>query len=263
VDAWPEGGRRAGCFEIAILQHSKRWGVSRWRAARYAFVLSIAIASVGCGFGFGGIYGPKRYPAGTIRTFTADDPTCRYNCRGWARWFPYKAFSVNRGLMTGFRRGVSWARLGEASLDGGRSADFHLTGYLSFFSLGAGYTTESGTITSAAGGTSTAGYKGLFIEPGIGVPIGPLYLGGMLAVIDGTTHQKLDGNISTNEADARGLRPGARAALGLFKVNIVTFKLTADFRYLITPDVMLFSGAGSTPTSFGGWSSVFSVIGMM
>lgn len=222
--------------------------------SRWLVLLGFLLSATGCGFGYGGIYGPKNYPAGSISTFTADDPFCRYSCSGTRTTSYYDAFTSRGGLLVGYRRGWSWASFGDRKIESGSSFDGHLTGYYSLFSLGVGYTSEGGTIEG-----DEVGYKGFFVEPGIGVALGPVYLAGTLAVISGTTHYKIDGNLSTQEADVTGFRPGGRVAIGVYTIAPVTFKVVADLRYLITPDVML----GAAPASFGGWSTVFGIMATM
>ncbi len=226
---------------------------------RIVLFVAAVLGVTGCGFGFGGIYGPKNYPAGTIATVVWDDPWCRFSCSGTRYTSRYDASTSKGGMLVGVRTGLSWARAGDAKIEDGRSTDGHLTGYYGLFSLGLGYTSDRGRLD----GTSDVGYSGFFIEPGVGISIGPLYTAFTLAVISGETSLKHDSNLSTARASGTGYRPGGRVALGLFTKDPVTFKLVVDVRYLMTPDSMLFGGGGASPESYGGWSAVFGIMATM
>ena len=56
-------------------------------------VLTAALAATGCGFGFGGVYGPKNYPAGTISLKHFTDPWCRYSCEYYTTSSSYDAMT--------------------------------------------------------------------------------------------------------------------------------------------------------------------------
>lgn len=201
-----------------------------------------------------------------ISTITWDDPWCRYSCTGTRSTSYYDAFTSKGGLLVGFRRGWSWAHFGEAKVEGASSADGHLTGYYGPISLGLGYTSESGRIALPYNATTLeadVGYSGFFVEPAVGLALGPLYAALTLAVISGETAITLDGNSHTDEASGTGYRPGGRVALGLYTKGPITFKLVADFRYLITPEAMIVSGGGASPESYGGWSSAFGLMATM
>lgn len=227
-------------------------------------LIGLAVGAPACGLGVGGVYGPKHYPAGTAGgAFVADDPWCRYSCSGhYGSMWSYGASTSDGGLIVGYRQGIAWDHYGKTSVDHGRSFDLHMTGYYGPISLAFGYTSDSGTADLPYGATTLhgeIGYSGPFVEPAIGANVGPVYAGFMLAVISGTSHVQLAGNTHTDEVNARGYRPGGRFAVGLFEIKSITFKLVADLRYLITPDVMLINGGGATPQSYGGWSTVFAL----
>jgi hypothetical protein len=158
------------------------------------------------------------------------------------------------GALFGSRLGRSWASLGDKDVTGATSIDYHATVYGGPFALGLGYTSESGKAQLMPGTDDDVGYGGVFVEPAVGIPLGPFYVGAVTGIIKGTTSVKRGGNSTEQQEGGVGLRPGVRFGLGLFSKGIINVKLSADFRYLIAGDIML-SPSGSA--SYGGWSSVF------
>lgn len=233
----------------------------------YRSLVVVCLAATGCGFGFGAVDGASReyaiYDGGEYVAASSgpyvDSNGQRYRYQA-GPFIGNAALGV--GLLLGFRRGYSWSHYGEGS-EGGRTADYHMTGYYGSLSLGLGYTTDTGSVAIPYSGMTlngSVGYRGWYLEPALALYAnGPIYLGATLALIDGTTHLQLSNQNSTNEQDSRGLRPGLRLAVGLLPVGPVTLKLSLDVRYLMTEETMLVSGGGTTPESYGGLSTALSL----
>lgn len=226
-------------------------------------LLAVLYLAAGCGFGVGAVDGPSRTYAFSAPGDWYKDSSGTHIDSSGQRWRQGAGAFLGTGQLgggasMGFRRGIAWSHGANGeSIDSGRSADYYLNVYWGALSLGFGYTSDTGR-TELMQGTiklpADLGYSGWYLEPAYALYAnGPIYLGVTFAYIfDGQTHLKLDNRSSTGDADARGLRPGLRLGLGTIPLGPVTLKLTADVRYLFTPDV---AGAGS----YGGLSTAFAL----
>jgi hypothetical protein len=235
--------------------------------AMYRSLVVVCLAATGCGFGFGAVDGASREYAMHEGGGYTRDSGGQYVDSDGQRWrYAGGPFIGNAtlgvGLLLGFRRGYSWSHYGAGS-EGGRTADYHMTGYYGAFSLGLGYTTDTGSVAipyDAMTLAGSVGYHGWYLEPALALYAnGPIYLGATVALINGSTHLQLATQSSAGEQDALGIRPGLRLAVGILPVGPVTLKLSVDVRYLMTQETTLVTGGGTTPESYGGLSSAVSL----
>jgi hypothetical protein len=78
-----------------------------------------------------------------------------------------------------------------------------------------------------------------------------------MPIIKGETYVTFQGNSHQDEAAANGIRPGLRFALSAFSIGPIALQVTADLRYLLSEEVMPYSGGTTAASSYGGWSSGF------
>ncbi|MCX5743890.1 MAG: hypothetical protein NT062_15480 [Proteobacteria bacterium] len=229
-----------------------------------AVLLSLALSA--CGLGVGAVDGKQRpYAVYNVGPWVSDpfsasvDSSGRHgrNTRG-----DFLGLSTpSYGVLVGYRRGVAWTHF-HGALDGG-SSDYFVTGYLGALSLGVGSTTDAGSLDLAYGtGTLKGGfeYGGPYLEPGLAL-LGNdvLYVAATCSVIFGEVSFTPEGRSAPYTADVHGYRPGLRIALGGLPLGPVVVNLSADVRYLITSDVDLMLGGGTTPAAYGGLSTAFAL----
>jgi hypothetical protein len=231
-----------------------------------AVVLSLAISA--CGLGVGAVDGKQRaYAVYNLGPWVSDEFASGVDSHGRHGRFARGDFlglsTPSYGVLVGSRRGLAWTHY-QGTLDAGRSADYFLTGYFGALSLGVGSTTDSGSLALPYNGTSMLKggfeYGGTYLEPGLAL-LGNdlLYVAATCGVIFGAASFTPEGRSAPYTADVRGYRPGLRISLGGIPFGPVVLNLSVDVRYLITSDVDLMLGGGTTPAAYGGLSTAFAL----
>jgi hypothetical protein len=232
-----------------------------------AVSLVVVLLLTGCGLGVGAVNGPSRIYQNYVLTGLVRDSGGQYSDGSGGRWRMTGAWAPGTtqpllGALLGTRRGWAWSKWGDDSVEGGDVLDVFFSGYYKAFSIGVGYTTETGTVeatyTSSTKLHGEIGYHGWYVEPGlILLGTGPFSLYATMPIIKGEAYITLQGNSHQDEAPATGVRPGLRFSLSAFELGPIALQITADLRYLISEEAMPYYGGDVTPSSYHGWSSGF------